>query len=77
MIFMSVSHFPQPIQSMLMYKVARMAVMDDCIQQHGLPLTKSNPDATYAEYAASQEQAAPTKIQGCHWSELMNYLVVR
>lgn len=54
---MPVSHRPQP---MFMYKVARVVVMDACIH---LPLPKSNPATTQAEYAASQEQVVPTKTQ--------------
>lgn len=63
MIFMPVSHFPQPIQPMLMYTAAQVAVMDACIQQNRLPLTKSNLATTCAEHAASQQQAVPTKTQ--------------
>lgn len=52
----SVSHSPQPmLQLLFMYEVARVAGMDACIQQHGLPLTKATLVTTYAEYAANQE----------------------
>lgn len=66
MIFMLVSHCSQPIQSMLMHMVARVAVMDACIQQHGLLLTKSN---TCVEYAASQNPLSP-------FSEPINYSIM-
>lgn len=34
--------------------------MDVCVPQRGLPFTKANLAATYAEHAASQVQAMPT-----------------
>lgn len=43
------------LQLLFMYKVARVAGMDACIQQHGLPLTKATLVTTYAEYAANQK----------------------
>lgn len=57
---MSVSHSPQAmLQLLFIYEVVRVAEMDAYVQQHGLRLTKATLVTTYAEYAASQEQAAP------------------